>query len=61
MMGFRGCRLGIVHPEITAMQVAAMLEAACKCDEQGVKVSPHIMVPLVGSKAELDSQAKVIH
>lgn len=61
MMGFRGCRLGIVHPDITAMQVAAIIEAAINVSKKGVHPHPHIMVPLVGSLTELESQNEVIH
>eukprot|EP00803_Ostreobium_quekettii_P006380 evm.model.scf_878EXC.6 EVM.evm.TU.scf_878EXC.6 scf_878EXC:39440-41599(-) len=60
MMGFRGCRLGIIHPEITAIQVAAILEAAATVGAKGVCAHPHIMVPLVGAQQELEAQAKVI-
>lgn len=60
MMGFRGCRLGIIHPEITAIQVAAILEAAINTSKKGVHPHPHIMVPLVGTLEELDAQADVI-
>ena len=56
MLGHRGCRLGITQPEITAMQVRAIMEAACRVAKQGVKVYPEIMIPLVGTKAELEHQ-----
>jgi len=59
MLGHRGCRLGITYPEITAMQVQAIIEAACRVAKQGVKVHPEIMIPLVGTKAELENQRKV--
>jgi pyruvate,orthophosphate dikinase len=59
MLGHRGCRLGITYPEITAMQVQAIIEAACQVAKKGVKVHPEIMIPLVGTKAELDNQRKV--
>eukprot|EP00210_Caulerpa_lentillifera_P008414 g8026.t1 len=61
MMGFRGCRLGIVHPDITSMQVAAIIEAAINVSKKGVHPHPHIMVPLVGSVTELETQSKLIH
>ncbi|VAX30751.1 Pyruvate,phosphate dikinase [hydrothermal vent metagenome] len=48
MLGLRGCRLGIVYPDIYRMQVRAILEAACKLVKKGVKVFPEIMIPLVG-------------
>jgi len=59
MLGHRGCRLGITYPEITAMQVQAIIEAACQVAKKGVKVHPEIMIPLVGTKAELENQKKV--
>jgi len=59
MLGHRGCRLGITYPEITAMQVQAIIEAACRAAKQGVKVQPEIMIPLVGTKAELENQRRL--
>jgi pyruvate,orthophosphate dikinase len=59
MLGHRGCRLGITYPEITAMQVQAIIEAACQVAKKGVKVYPEIMIPLVGTKAELQNQREV--
>ena len=59
MLGHRGCRLGITYPEITAMQVQAIIEAACQVAKKGVKVYPEIMIPLVGTKAELENQRQV--
>jgi pyruvate,orthophosphate dikinase len=59
MLGHRGCRLGITYPEITAMQVQAIIEAACKVAKQGVKVYPEIMIPLVGTESELENQRQV--
>ncbi|GIW72857.1 MAG: pyruvate, phosphate dikinase [Planctomycetota bacterium] len=53
MLGHRGCRLGITHPEIYAMQVRAIVEAALEVAARGLRVRPEIMVPLVGSAAEL--------
>ena len=60
MLGHRGCRLGITYPEITEMQVQAIMEAACELDKQGVKVLPEIMVPLVGNVKELKDQKDII-
>jgi len=60
MLGHRGCRLGIVYPEITAMQARAIIEAACQLKKQGINVQPEIMVPLAGFQAEFDNQAKII-
>jgi len=54
MLGHRGCRLGITYPEIYAMQVRAIVEAACNVKKLGIKVLPEIMIPLVGMKKELD-------
>ncbi len=53
MLGHRGCRLGISHPEIYEMQVKAIVEAVEKCRAQGKKVYPEIMIPLVGIAQEL--------
>ncbi|KAB8031945.1 pyruvate, phosphate dikinase [Fluviispira multicolorata] len=53
MLGHRGCRLGISHPEIYEMQVRAILEATEICKAQGKKVYPEIMIPLVGIESEL--------
>ena len=61
MLGFRGCRLGIVFPEITQMQARAIFEAACIVKKEGIEVYPEIMIPLVGFKKELDLQAAVVH
>ena len=60
MLGHRGCRLGITFPEITAMQVRAIIEAACDLKKEGVEVLPEIMIPLVGNKTELDNQREVV-
>src|SRR5262249_37097652 len=54
MLGHRGDRLAITYPEILEMQVQAIIEAACECKRQGIKFLPEIMIPLVGTKAELD-------
>jgi len=56
MLGHRGCRLGITYPEITEMQVRAIMEAACELTKEGIKVYPEIMIPLVGTRAELENQ-----
>jgi pyruvate,orthophosphate dikinase len=61
MLGFRGCRLGIVFPEITEMQSRAIFEAACNVQKSGVKVEPEVMIPLVGFLPELKAQAKIVH
>src|SRR5436189_3166166 len=61
MLGFRGCRLGLVYPEISEMQARAVFEAAAEVQKQGIKVNPEIMIPLVGFKRELDLQVEVVH
>lgn len=61
MLGHRGCRLGISYPEVTEMQVRAILEAAIEViEEEGFEITPEIMVPLVGFKKELDIQKSII-
>jgi pyruvate,orthophosphate dikinase len=54
MLGHRGDRLAITYPEILKMQVRAIIEAACEVKKQRIKVLPEIMIPLVGTKRELD-------
>jgi pyruvate,orthophosphate dikinase len=61
MLGFRGCRLGIEYPEISAMQARAVFEAAALVQKEGIKVRPEIMIPLVAFKKELDLQLEVVH
>src|SRR5687768_5943749 len=61
MLGFRGCRLGIRYPEITAMQARAVFEAAAEANKGGFKARPEIMIPLVGFKKELDLQVQLVH
>jgi len=61
MLGFRGCRLGIVYPEISEMQARAVFEAAAEVQKAGIKVKPEVMIPLVGFKRELDLQVEVVH
>src|SRR3954467_3062791 len=61
MLGFRGCRLGIGYPEISAMQARAVFEAAAQVQQEGIKVRPEVMIPLVGFKKELDLQIEVVH
>ena len=60
MLGHRGCRLGIVYPEITRMQARAIIEAACELAKKGKKVIPEIMIPLVGMVKELRNQKDLI-
>ena len=61
MLGFRGCRLGVVHAEISEMQARAVFEAAAEVQAAGIKARPEIMIPLVGFKRELDLQVEVVH
>jgi pyruvate, orthophosphate dikinase len=60
MMGHRGVRLGISHPEVTEMQVRAIFEAAAELLLAGKKVEPEIMIPVVSTPAELDHQYAII-
>ena len=53
MLGFRGCRLSVVHPEITDMQVTAIISAAADAIEQGYRALPEIMIPLVVNVREI--------
>jgi pyruvate,orthophosphate dikinase len=55
MLGLRGCRLGIMHPEIYAMQVRAITKATCALMKQGKDPKPEIMIPLVSVESELDT------
>jgi pyruvate, orthophosphate dikinase len=60
MMGLRGVRLGIMMPEITAMQARAIAEAAAEVTKAGKSVFPEIMIPLVGKLEELAHQKKIV-
>jgi len=60
MLGFRGCRLGIIFPEITEMQARAVFEAAANVIRAGVKARPEVMIPLVGHVKELQLQADIV-
>jgi len=53
MLGHRGVRLGITYPEIYAMQIRAILEAAAECVKEGIEINPEIMVPQVATAQEL--------
>ncbi|MCA9122028.1 MAG: pyruvate, phosphate dikinase [Planctomycetaceae bacterium] len=55
MLGHRGCRLSITYPEILEMQVTAIVEAAIACKAKNIKAQPEIMIPLVGTVAELST------
>ncbi|MCZ8205565.1 pyruvate, phosphate dikinase [Gemmatimonas sp.] len=60
MLGHRGCRLGIVYPEITEMQARAIFEAAVRACRRGIEVLPEIMVPLVSDVTEFRHQRAII-
>jgi pyruvate,orthophosphate dikinase len=60
MLGLRGCRLGILMPEITRMQARAIIEAACELAKEGKKIVPEIMIPLVGMVSEMKAQKDII-
>ncbi|MEX0713735.1 MAG: pyruvate, phosphate dikinase, partial [Pirellulales bacterium] len=60
MLGHRGCRLGIVYPEITRMQARAIFEAAANVQREGLDVLPEVMIPLVGFSTEFKDQEKVV-
>jgi pyruvate,orthophosphate dikinase len=60
MLGLRGCRLGIVYPEITEMQVRAIFEAAVSVKNKGGDPHLEIMVPLIGSIEEMRNQTTII-
>ncbi len=60
MLGHRGCRLGIIYPEIYEMQVRAIINAAVKVTEKGISVKPEIMIPLVGHVNELKRMRQLV-
>ena len=60
MLGFRGCRLSIVYPEITEMQVKAIISAAVRAIEEGLKPLPEIMIPLVVNVREIRLISEII-
>ncbi|MGH7590516.1 MAG: pyruvate, phosphate dikinase [Gemmatimonadales bacterium] len=60
MLGLRGCRLGIIYPEITAMQARAIFEAACTVAARAGRVMPEVMIPLTASVVEFRMQALVV-
>jgi pyruvate,orthophosphate dikinase len=60
MLGLRGVRLGIHMPELVRMQMRAILEAACACAREGVKLKPKIMIPLASTSAELKLQRELL-
>ncbi len=60
MLGHRGCRLAISYPEITEMQVTAILSATAKLIKKGIKAKPEIMIPLISSVKEFDHQKNIV-
>jgi pyruvate,orthophosphate dikinase len=60
MMGHRGVRLGVTYPEVTEMQVRAILESAAELTKEGKKVFPEIMIPVVATVKEIEDQNKII-
>ena len=60
MLGFRGCRLGIVYPEISEMQVRAIIEAAVEEKKAGTAVKPEIMVPVLGHVKEMQRMKELV-
>src|SRR5208282_3541190 len=60
MLGLRGCRLGIAFPEITEMQVRAIMEAALQAKKQGNTVVPEVMIPLTATLKEMKNQADIV-
>ncbi len=60
MLGFRGCRLGIVYPEITEMQVTAIIEAAVEVNKSGAQVLPEIEIPVLGILKEAENLKQLI-
>ncbi|HUZ46728.1 MAG TPA: pyruvate, phosphate dikinase [Terriglobia bacterium] len=61
MLGLRGCRLGIMYPEITEMQARAIFEAAAQCKQRGIEAKPEVMIPLVGDVKELALQKAIVN
>ncbi len=61
MLGHRGCRIGISHPEIPEMQTQALFEAAKEVAAEGITVQPEIMIPLVGHVEEFAHQKRIIN
>src|SRR5512145_3187473 len=60
MLGLRGCRLGILYPEISRMQARAIFEAACEVIRDGIRVQPEVMIPLVSMVKEMKAQKDLI-
>jgi len=60
MLGHRGCRLGVIYPEVTEMQARAIFTAALQCHERGVRVIPEVMIPLVAFTSEFRQQEALV-
>jgi pyruvate,orthophosphate dikinase len=60
MMGHRGCRLGVVYPEVTEMQARAIFTAAVRCQARGIEVFPEVMIPLVAFASEFKHQEAIV-
>ncbi len=60
MLGHRGCRLGLVYPEVTEMQARAIFQAACELRSRGLEIVPEVMVPLISTVKELENQRAII-
>jgi pyruvate, orthophosphate dikinase len=60
MLGLRGCRLGITYPEITEMQVQAILEAAVAVEKKGIKTHAEVMIPLIATVKEMENQGAIV-
>ena len=60
MMGHRGCRLAVTYPEIARMQTRAVIEAGINVNKRGLKVTPEIMIPLVGEVKELQYVKNIV-
>jgi len=60
MLGQRGCRLGIIFPEISEMQVRAIFQAACRVIKKGKKIYPEVMIPLVSLAGEFYKQKELV-
>jgi pyruvate,orthophosphate dikinase len=61
MLALRGCRLGIMYPEITEMQARAIFEAACDCKKKNIEAKPEVMIPLVGDVKELQTEKDIVN
>ncbi len=60
MLGFRGCRLGLIYPEIYEMQARAIFQAAARLQREGIDVHPEVMIPLVGDPKELEISRRLV-